>query len=85
LLTHVIPPSRLREHRLFLIHSHRLKVCATGARYSDSCTAITPEKNPNIPFELAELKEVQAGSYLRKIRNFEAIFASDICLGPRYE
>lgn len=46
---------------------------------------ITAEKNPNIPFEVAELEEQQVESYLRKIRNFDAIFASDIYLDPRYE
>ena len=46
---------------------------------------ITPAKDPNIPFEVAELDELQVESYLRKIRNFDAIFASDIYLDARYE
>ncbi|GJM14670.1 MAG: hypothetical protein DHS20C12_30730 [Pseudohongiella sp.] len=46
---------------------------------------ITPEKDPSIPFEVAELEDVQVESYLRKIRNFDAIFASDIYLDARYE
>lgn len=46
---------------------------------------VTPEKDPAIPFAVAELEEVQVESYLRKIRNFDAIFASDIYLDVRYE
>ena len=46
---------------------------------------ITLDKGPNIPFEVAELEEAQAESYLRKIKNFDAIFASDIYLDPRDE
>lgn len=46
---------------------------------------ITPDKDPNIPYKVAELDEFEVESYLRKIRNFDAIFASDIYLDARYE
>ena len=35
--------------------------------------------------EIAELSDEQVAAYLRKIRNFDAIFASDIFLDPKYE
>lgn len=35
--------------------------------------------------ETATLDDVQVEKYLKKIRNFDAIFASDIYLDPRYE
>lgn len=35
--------------------------------------------------DIAHLDDQQVDSYLRKIRNFDAIFASDIYLDPRYE
>lgn len=47
--------------------------------------AITPPKDSNTPFKVAELDDTQVSSYLRKIRNFDAIFASDIYLDARYE
>jgi len=46
---------------------------------------LTHEADPSIPLEVAELEEEQVESYLRKIRNFDAIFASDIYLDVRYE
>jgi D-alanyl-D-alanine carboxypeptidase len=46
---------------------------------------ITPEQDLNIPFNVADLEDTQVESYLRKIRNFDAIFASDIYLDPSYE
>lgn len=36
-------------------------------------------------FEIAALSDDEVDAYLRKIRNFDAIFASDIYLDPRYE
>lgn len=36
-------------------------------------------------FDIARLTDAQVESYLKKIRNFDAIFASDIFLDPRYE
>lgn len=36
-------------------------------------------------FSIADLDEVQVETYLKKIRNFDAVFASDIYLDPRYE
>ena len=37
------------------------------------------------PVEVASLSDQQVSDYLRKIRNFDAIFASDIYLDPKYE
>lgn len=45
--------------------------------------APTLDTDPRI--EIAELSDHQVDAYLRKIRNFDAIFASDIYLDPRYE
>lgn len=39
----------------------------------------------NDRIEIANLSDEQVESYLRKIRNFDAVFASDIYLDPRYE
>lgn len=36
-------------------------------------------------FDVSQLNDEQVDSYLRKIRNFDAIFPSDIYLDPRYE
>ena len=46
---------------------------------------IEPKKNLDKAFEVATLDDNQVESYLRKIRNFDAIFASDIYLDSRYE
>ncbi len=46
---------------------------------------IESNKGSDAPFEVAALNEKQVESYLRKIRNFDAIFASDIYLDARYE
>ncbi len=46
---------------------------------------LTPGRDSDIPFEVAELDDAQVENYLRKIRNFDAIFASDIYLDARYE
>lgn len=47
--------------------------------------AIELKQDPETPLEVAALDDDQVDSYLRKIRNFDAIFASDIYLDPRYE
>ncbi len=36
-------------------------------------------------FSIADLDDAQVETYLKKIRNFDAVFASDIYLDPRYE
>lgn len=46
---------------------------------------VEPKAEPNVPFQVAELDDEKVESYLRKIRNFDAIFASDIYLDARYE
>lgn len=46
---------------------------------------IEPQQGSNSPFEVSTLEDEQVESYLRKIRNFDAIFASDIYLDARYE
>ena len=40
---------------------------------------------PDAGFNVAQLTDNQVSEYLRKIRNFDAIFASDIYLDPKYE
>jgi len=42
------------------------------------------ESNQDV-FNVTQLSDTQVDEYLRKIRNFDAIFASDIYLDPRYE
>jgi hypothetical protein len=44
-----------------------------------------PSVKVDAQFSITDLDEVQVETYLKKIRNFDAIFASDIYLDPRYE
>lgn len=44
-----------------------------------------PTLDAKTNIETASLTDVEVGSYLRKIRNFDAIFANDIYLDPRYK
>ncbi|MEQ8953776.1 MAG: M15 family metallopeptidase [Gammaproteobacteria bacterium] len=46
-----------------------------------------PRQAPTLerPIAVATLSDQQVDSYLRKIRNFDAVFASDIFLDPSYE
>lgn len=44
-----------------------------------------PSIAANNALNIAELDNTQVEHYLKKIRNFDAIFASDIYLDPRYE
>ncbi len=44
-----------------------------------------PTAEVSTEFSIADLDEVQVETYLKKIRNFDAIFASDIYLDPRYQ
>jgi len=44
-----------------------------------------PTLQPSNKFEIAKLSDGEVDGYLRKIRNFDAIFANDIYLDPRYE
>lgn len=44
-----------------------------------------PAIQANQALEIAQLDDTQVAQYLTKIRNFDAIFASDIYLDPRYE
>jgi hypothetical protein len=44
-----------------------------------------PTADVDAEFSITDLDEVQVETYLKKIRNFDAIFASDIYLDPRYE
>lgn len=44
-----------------------------------------PAIQANKALEIDQLDDVQVAQYLTKIRNFDAIFASDIYLDPRYE
>ena len=46
---------------------------------------IEPQQDLDGPFQVAALDDEQVESYLRKIRNFDAVFASDIYLDERYE
>ena len=44
-----------------------------------------PSLNPGTNIDITRLDDQQVAGYLRKIRNFDAIFASDIYLDARYE
>lgn len=44
-----------------------------------------PELSANSDFSVASLSDAEVESYLRKIRNFDAVFTSDIYLDARYE
>lgn len=44
-----------------------------------------PSLDANTKLETASLNDAEVGSYLRKIRNFDAVFANDIYLDPRYK
>ncbi|MFK7864050.1 MAG: M15 family metallopeptidase [Pseudohongiellaceae bacterium] len=58
-----------------------LEASQPSAGLPSPAPSITASKS----LEITELDDMEVAKYLRKIRNFDAIFASDIYLDPRYE
>lgn len=47
--------------------------------------SVSDDSSTNNGIKISELSDTEVDAYLRKIRNFDAIFASDIYLDPKYE
>ena len=64
-------------------HFTPIEIESTQPRLGIPTPAPTLNTDPRI--EISQLTDPQVDTYLRKIRNFDAIFASDIFLDARYE